>query len=537
MIKLFQSILGANTDFEKIFFKNEYLALSGVRWRTIISLLGILFFTFLALGFAVGSINNLKQKMDNPFTNWVNLDIDNYVSSVSGNIIKRYNEPENQLEFSIDTTNGFARYNLSFYHKDFLPFKHNPDTLLRRGWGRTIEFDEPLLDKILDAGSGNLIWQSEELYDEGELSWNDAGVIISKKLMERLNYVIPDSMGYIGATAQLERRTKKDTTTSMVWFPVKVLAVVKELPDVDFVSSPRFFNGITAALDARGRQCGDLLIEQNREGDKNFHILLGDLDQESSLRRLANEFFPKKKPGLYLQKELLSGGKIWGICELSFLPAYQTSLDTFIMFIDSAQSMIPVSELAYIDTERDDCGFLQPRAMNYLAFNFEDLSHIRNFKEDMDKEFRVTLDMRQVEAKENFALVSSLTFAISLILLAFGVLSIVLFVNNLLRTHLFEVRSNLGTFQAFGLENKFLVRIYLKIILAFLSLSIVIAYLLSLGVDILEGVILQEESRFDITNIWILAAIVGLLLISLSGSYFTIRRILGDTPGNLIYER
>jgi hypothetical protein len=73
--------------------------------------------------------------------------------------------------------------------------------------------------------------------------------------------------------------------------------------------------------------------------------------------------------------------------------------------------------------------------------------------------------------------------------MVFAASNIVFFVNNLLRTHLFEVRSNLGTFQAFGLSNHFLVRIYLKIIFAFLTISALAAFLLSIIVDRFEQVL------------------------------------------------
>ncbi|MCA1764545.1 MAG: hypothetical protein LC664_16355, partial [Flavobacteriales bacterium] len=148
----------------------------------------------------------------------------------------------------------------------------------------------------------------------------------------------------------------------------------------------------------------------------------------------------------------------------------------------------------------------------------------------------IEIDTRQVEVKENFALVSSLTWTISVILLAFGVLSIILFVNNLLRTHLFKVRTNLGTFKAFGLSNSFLNTIYLKIISVFLFIAILIAFLLAGIVDLIEHFI-YEESRFNIISPWVLVAILLLVVVSLFISFRTSKRILGDTPGNLIYNR
>jgi len=197
----------------------------------------------------------------------------------------------------------------------------------------------------------------------------------------------------------------------------------------------------------------------------------------------------------------------------------------------------PIGDILRLACETDDCNSLDPGSYHYLAFNFERLDDIRKFKDDIKENHNIDIDMSQVEAKENFALVSRLTFVISLVLLAFGVLSIILFVNNLLKTHLFKVRSNLGTFKAFGLSNRFLNTIYLKIIFSFLLVSIFVAFLASIIVDRVEWLFIGDESRFNIFSWWILAALVGLVVISLFISSKTIKKILGDTPGNLIYER
>lgn len=531
-----QKILGIRSDFEGIFFNNEYQALAGRNKRTILALLTILFFTFLALGFAVGSINNLSKKMDNPFTNWVNLNIfSNYVSEKSGEIIQRYSDPEIQEQFNIGRSNGFSRYSLDFYHKGFSPFRHNPDTLLRHFWGRTIEPDEPLFGRILDPSSNNLVWLSDELYDEdGEPIWDGCRIIVTTKLLSSLGYTDPAQVKYLGVSEERRVVGNSDLTVG-VWLPMKVVAVVEELPDVDFIGSPQLYNILKLSVDID--RCRSRLLLENQEGDSQFLLLTEDEAGASELAAVANEYFVGKRPGVDIEFEFPSEGRNWAGCRFSFLPTDAPSLHTLREFIEFASEKVAVAEFSTINCGLDDCGTVDSKNLLYLAFFFENLNDIRIFRDDMDREFGIQLDMRQIESKENFALVSSLTFAISTILLAFGILSIVLFVNNLLRTHLFEVRSNLGTFTAFGLSNRFLIYAYLKIIFSFLALSILVAFLMSLAVDIVEGWWMQGESRFDIINAWILAAIAGLMLVSLFLSFFTINRILGDTPGNLIYER
>ncbi|MGB0424320.1 MAG: FtsX-like permease family protein, partial [Flavobacteriales bacterium] len=195
---------------------------------------------------------------------------------------------------------------------------------------------------------------------------------------------------------------------------------------------------------------------------------------------------------------------------------------------------IYIAQFTHFKSSSDWCEELNE--YYHFAFNFKDLDEIRNFKNHMKEEYAVEIDMSQIEAKENFNLVTKLTTLISLILLIFAVLSIMLFVQNLLSSHLFKIRSKLGTFKAFGMSNNELNIVYLKIIFSFLALGIVIAFMSVAACDLLEATI-SEESKFNIFDMKTLLTIVVILLISLLMSYKTIKKILGDTPGNLIYER
>ena len=172
----------------------------------------------------------------------------------------------------------------------------------------------------------------------------------------------------------------------------------------------------------------------------------------------------------------------------------------------------------------------------YLSFNFNKLDNVRDFKDHMKDRYKVAISMDQVEQKENFALVSRLTNFISLILFGFSILSIVFYVNSLLRTHLEKIKMNLGTLKAFGLNNAFLVSSYLKIILAFIGISIVIAYIICGLWDLIESR-LFENSYFDVFNYKILIAIVIIIFTALMTSQRTTSKTLLKTPGDLIYNR
>ena len=464
-------ILGINSEFERLFYVNESRTLAGERNRIILALITILFFTLLALGYAVGSIQNLEKKMNNPFTNWVDLSItEDYVSAKARDIENDYTKKEKKEAFQLSDVRGWVIFNLEMYHNNFNPVIHPVDSLSYSTWGRSLDVDDPLLQKI--TSDENLIWKSPDISIEEEGLAN-CEIIITEEMLDRLGFdpQNPD----IGCIFVRESNTP---------MPVRIVGVVRELPKFcNFITSPQFYN-IKNAKREGVRNCGDLLIG-TKEGDTNFSFLVDSRTEIKALKKLSENFFKgDSPPEVQITEKIISGNNSLGICEFSFFPTDKPSLDSVNQFLEvSSQQGIPLGKVFKMECSSSICDIIAPENYYYLAFNFNRLNYVRNFKDDLKNEYDVEIDMSQVEAKENFALVSQLTFVISFILLGFGMLSIVFFVNSLLRSHLFKVRSNLGTFKAFGLSNRFLNFIYLKIIFSFLLISIFIAMTATIIVD------------------------------------------------------
>ncbi len=538
MANFFRKIFLIKSDFEFIFFVNEYRALVGRNYRTILTLAGITFITFLALGFAIGSLENLRSKMANPFTNWVNLPIfSNRVSEYSKEIMARYNDPSLNAQFQVRGSSGFTRFEVEFYEKQFSPFAHPSDTLSFHAFGRTIGEEETLLQEILDPNGENVLWADEEIYDEeGSVIWDDCRVVISAKLLKMLGYKEPRDIKYIGVK---EERTglRSDFVSKELWVPLRVVAVVRNLPSAEFISSPELYNTLKDKRYDISKRCRERVFQENRDGDSQFMILVKNKDAASNLSSFANEFFKEKRPSVDIDREFTSGDKNWVGCRLSFTPVDAPTLDSLALFLRESPENIPLAEYGTLDCGGEVCTDIDPKDLGNLSFHFNRLEKIKAFRDDLDTMFRVEIDMSQVESKENFALVTNLTYAISFILLVLGILSMVMFVNNLLKTHLYEIRSNLGTFQAFGLSDAFILNAYLKIVFSVVVISIFFAFLFGALIDRLEQMGLQNESKFNLFNIWTFYAAIGLLIVSLFISIRTIRRILWDTPGNLIYKR
>jgi ABC-type antimicrobial peptide transport system permease subunit len=154
------------------------------------------------------------------------------------------------------------------------------------------------------------------------------------------------------------------------------------------------------------------------------------------------------------------------------------------------------------------------------------------------------MDVNQVKEKENFNFLSKVTLVISVLLVCFSALAIMLFIFNLLKSHLSRVSMNIGTFKALGLSDAEARRIYFTIILVFILSGIVSAFILS-GISgtvvnalMKRNLVIDAEIDYFKLFDWKTALMIAVVLSSsLLTSWLTIRKLLNKTPGDLIYNR
>jgi ABC-type antimicrobial peptide transport system permease subunit len=156
--------------------------------------------------------------------------------------------------------------------------------------------------------------------------------------------------------------------------------------------------------------------------------------------------------------------------------------------------------------------------------------------------------MSQIESKENYNFVSKLTIFISGFLVIFSVISIILFLSNVLKVHINKIKSNLGTFKAFGMSNPAIVKIYSILTMRFLFYAIFVSFFISLLIGEtglfrllfrMSGTTIDENIKyFDLlSDSKTYLALIAVILTSLIVLPWNIWRMLDKTPGDLIYKR
>ncbi len=504
--KIIAAILNIKGDFQNLFIFNEFDELTGKSRSGIITLTVILTLTFLALGFAIGGINYLGEKMDNPFTNWVNLEIKPSYRSKVANIVQTMEEDSMKSKYML---NNIGQYNI-----EFQPMIDQEDGEEYPMKLRTIDLDDNILTEILHSQKGNVIHGYNHV-PGSEMDIDRCGIIIKEAALIGLGYENTEDVKKVAL--------KLD---NFVIFP-EVTSVVRELPNLaDFVISPHFYKLLITAY-------SETNFIQTSSANQ-FEILTTERNENAIDKEVRDKLSNFNVASLGFDSIETVAGKMQTIATVYFNEYYNfNKLDTIY------QVLADNGELKYNRYTRWECNVGRDYNIDdpyYLQFNFNQLDNVRDFKNYLDKKYQVVISMDQVEQKENFALVSRLTGFISLILFGFSILSIVFYVNSLLRTHLEKIKMNLGTLKAFGLNNKFLISSYLKIILTFIGISIVIGFAICAIWDVLEGRIF-ENSYFDVFNWKILAAIVVLVVTALFTSQRTISKTLMKTPGDLIYNR
>ncbi|MEM7374163.1 MAG: ABC transporter permease [Bacteroidota bacterium] len=514
--------LTLHKDFRQLFFRKEGKALMGHRYRNAWVLIVILFVTFCAIGFANGSLEYLGRKMDDPFINWINISVPFGKMDSIATIKGRLNEEAVRSEFRYKNVTGNFRFTLRFPQVD----KEGTYSVV----GRTLELGNPLLEKILA--------EDNRLHGTGFSGEQDAGLIVTQAFLQEFGY--EEDASHIPTAFPT-------TTDEDIMIPLPIVAIVDELPGLSsFATTPFFYSqrfGASAQNPFHPRHTTDFLFFV--EGDEATAGQFQQVMESWFMETHADEFSPFDPFPSPVNSYTLShqAGYLVGI-SLTPKPDEKKLRAVFGRMQEDA-AFRQFDFLRCFSTQFNL--FTKEDEYDNLNINFENLDRIREFREYCKQEFDLEIDMAQVEARENFNFVSKLTYTISLILIGFSVLSICLFLSAVFRRHLDKIRRNIGTFKAFGLDNRTLISTYLNMITGFLAASILGSLLVSWifgslgGIRLLLWIFRSELERgqqyFDLLNWWTLVAVLAIMGISFVVLYSLASRILSRTPGDLLYDR
>ena len=514
-------------DFVKLFHKKEQISLYGQKYRNLIYLCLIISLTYISIGFANGSLAYLRVKMTDPFINWIDIPISLFTGGGLEEIIPDIKSKS--IDYNIK--------NISYYYQLTVQFKNIKSQRPIFISGRTINEGSPLLSNILNKK--NLI------IGKTNFGKNEIGLIVSQEFLNKLEY--DEFPSYIYMSTSCDSTTLFCEKYYRLNVPLPIIAVVKNLPGDNLFICTEFFH---KKRSSRNKPF-DISVDEHEK--RLLFFVEGEETKIKKFRnKLVSEIKKNKISNYYIDNEILNKNstfKSGSTVEIIF--DRNDTLFSGSLIIDFLNELGKKTWIKDYNFYRvfnfNFAGNEEFVAYHSLAIHFRELNKIRQFEEYLKTNHELKIDMSQIESKENYNFVSKLTLLISLFLITFSIISIIIFVNNVLRLHFEKIKANLGTLKAFGLNNKTITKIYIIITLKFLLLASVVSFIIALvlgNIGFIRFVLWAFDTNLEtgqnyfslVTNLNTYIAFLLIFIINSITISWTINKILSNSPGNLINE-
>ena len=515
----------------KLLIKRESKEVLGRRYSNLWLLSLVLTAMFLSIAFSNGSLNYLSYKMNDPFTNWVNIS-NGYGSSNFGRFQTDIEDPAVQQHYGFSDVQADNQFSLSFVGSN------GRIHLLQTRFFGSLSSD--LVKAILS--DDNVIEGCS--IDFERLNDHSVGFIITEDVLHKLNYTNDNIPGYIdhqSPSAGADTLGIELIGDLFARAPVPVLGVVKRLPgNMDMIAARYFY--------------------EQYDDNMKFPFNLNNLAYQQSLIFFADETVGKDQlleaaraaaPDSLRNSITIASDDYDSYAQLaSWKPG-----EIFSIYIDDI-NLLPIDVVQGIaagvnDTFKDkadvkrlydyDDAEHHLQEHSFLSVNFSSLDSIRAFEAFAKDGYNVQIEMSQVNAKENFNAVSVMANILSWAMIIFSMVCIIMFIVNMLQSYFQKVKRNIGTFKAFGINSESLISVYSLIIGAIVAVAIIIALAIAWGTQgLLPYLGVMKDGTFNYLSLWNMKTVWSIVIVIIA-TLLTVRMVMGrllhQTPGDLIYDR
>jgi ABC-type lipoprotein export system ATPase subunit len=517
-----------NPDFARLFIKNEggILLGSGKNLANFRTLFFALFVTFLGIGFATGSLNYLRDKMDDPYVNFVTTSVPSEKQSEVAAIIDHYNNDSLLLKtYNINVFTAFTIFPLEIYSK-----KSDDLSLIT---GRTITLNDLLLKELFRDEKNVIAGNSKGFFNE-----YDCGFIISENLLQKLGLTPEDRFIKVKilttnvASAEIQENAGisfEEPKDNYELVPIPIRAVLKSIPgdlnqDIDFLITEYFHLNLLNNHEPSKEypfhpiHTGSLILYYNTPDSSQAEILKDTIKgilknhpeivqgfRTRHLRLIKFEEYKENVPFIvqsqtpagYETMEETASMNMDSIVkssqiaytnpgfqvEIGFLTAnrpdyhqIRTMYETIYKMLGSMNFDTTKVEQVFIPNKRPvELINTNPR-LDRMIIHFKKLDKVEEFSSFLEttKYKYLRMDMAKIMSMKNYNYVANLTTGIIIFLIALSVYFISYFVANVIANHLDRIRMNIGTLMAFGTSG--LKYIYMNLISSYMILSILSAF-------------------------------------------------------------
>ena len=506
-------------SFVKSFGKPELKSIIN-NWSSLLLILVVSYLSLWSMGFSRASRTYLSDKMNSPFVEYLSIELeyrlardDDFMKSLTDKLDSK----QVQSDFGIERYDFVSLHSPYFFMASGNGIDHSSRDKL--SLAQITSTDDPFLKFVRDPKNKLMISGNPDM------DKNPWSVMVTADFLEdKLNFDISNSTfpSYIHLDLDQVNGEKSG-------FPLAISGVVKRLPNnVDLLIKPDLFKALTSPSQSQNPLW---MNHPNYKGKENYYFELKDIKDTTGFRKIMNQ-----EPMIQMD---------------SITHKYPGD-GYFINCADSVRAEEILKKLSLLKSDLlktynpQDVTFITQASrkksdVEHLVVKMNDLTKVEAF-EKFCKNEGISIDMSDIEDRNNFQLFSSLSRILSGFLSFICIVFMITILSRTIIQHLDKNSKNLGTLKAFGLSNRNIIITYslisTVIILAVFHSSFLLAELLG---SMTSGFITSlfpgdVPVLFDLPlnmELYLYFVVVPITVISIT-LYNRIRKV---TPGDLIYER
>ena len=484
----------------------------------------------------------MEEKMNDPFTNWVNITL--YQAKPTEN--ESIEDLINRLKDTFDDDTVKSHYGFDGWQAETNASLTLVSTNSKWKAFHTL-FYQDLTSDLIEAvlSEENVISQCNIASDS--ILGNSLGVIMTMEALKELGYDkehIPAYLDYYSKSTGADTLGIEMLADSLhARAPLPLLGVVKRLPMNKEAVASEYLYKVTGST---GGDDFPLNLNHDNYAQELYFFVpatVQDFGKEDLLAGIPSNLRDCLEDVMVAQDRIQGQlqswqkGKVWRLYTTAGTPLTTIqAMEQYVLGRYRQKGIVRV----YNYNEDTLYGVTEMRE-DVLSAHFLQLDSISAFEHFVKEQFGLQIEMTQVNSKKNFGAVSNMANILTLAMIIFSITCIIIFVVNMLQSYFQKVRRNLGTFKAFGITTDELIRVYVAIIVGIVTAGLVASLVIT---ELVERLLLLVQLKKDGEYSWLIVenattfwAVVIILISTVLSVFFVMRRLLRQTPGNLIYDR
>lgn len=526
-------------EHQQLLIRRERRVVLGQKAVNLWLLVMVLLATFLAIAFSAGSMSYLNEKMNDPFTYWLNVYKESHAQNLA-NVADGLNQDSLPQHFHYDGVQTEIATSMDMLDKN------GKYDLFRIQYYENMGSD--LMEKVLSEENVVSAHGTALTISHNSIAKRSLGVILTIDALQRLGYDLEDVPAFVDGRVPANQADTLGFTVyrgdekDFIRAPLPLLAVVRRLPMNKDIVASKYLN-----IQYTDGNYPDPFNMSKENYARWLYFFVPEEVKDFDVEVLTCIPDSLRQSNCVLSTEERIAERLRSWRQGSIRTVYPAGLPPLSVVNEIERKILDkfgskgVQRVYNYDESQRELDSEHGKEDNGLSIHFTSLDSIRAFERYLKDKWNLQIEMTQINSKENFNAVSTLASVLTIALLLFSIISIVIFIVNMMQNYFQKVKRNLGTFKAFGISTKELMMVYVAIIVGIVLTALAIALAATWAAELLLplfGVVKEGGAPhlilWNSNTLWAVAIII---VSTIASVLMVMHRLLRQTPGNLIYDR